>query len=194
MDRADTNNAICSIAKAFREYITYANYLTSENSYKSASSKLENLEFILNDVSTFAGLVDREQFTDKANYWTVGLFISAAINKVITKDEVMVMNFVRLGYPVDCIGYRLKQGNLSLQGDAGDYLGENMSGGKITIQGNAGNYVGYAMSGGEITIQGSVVDHVGTYMSGGTIHVKGQIGSISESCKGRIYHDATLLR
>jgi len=193
MDRVDTN-AICSIDKVFREYITYANYLTSENSYKSAASKLEHLKFIQNDVSTFAGLIDREQFTDKANYWTVGLFISAAINKVISKDEVMVLDFVRLGYPVDCIGYRLKQGNLSLQGNAGDYLGENMSGGKITIQGNAGNYVGYAMSGGEIMVQGNVVDHVGTYMSGGTIHVKGQIGSIAESCKGRIYHDTTLLR
>ncbi len=194
MDQVDTNNTISSIAKVFREYITYANYLTSEFSYKSALSKLENLKFVLNEVSTFAGLIDREQFTDKANYWTAGLFISAAINKVITKDEVMVLDFVRLGYPVDCIGYRLKQGNLSLRGDAGDYLGENMSGGKITIQGNAGNYVGYAMSGGEITIQGNVVDHVGTYMSGGTIHVKGQIGSISGSCKGRIYRDTTLLR
>ncbi|HKU32363.1 MAG TPA: hypothetical protein VJR22_00770 [Candidatus Nitrosotalea sp.] len=194
MDRVDSNNTVFAIAKVFREYIDYANYLTSENSYKSALSKLENLKFTMNDVSTFAGLIDREQFTAKANYWTVGLFISAAINKVITKGDVMMLDFAILDYPVDCIGYRLEQGNITLQGDAGDYLGENMSGGEITIRGNAGNYVGYAMSGGEITIQGNAMDHIGTYMSGGIIHVKGEISSISESCKGRIYRGITSLR
>jgi formylmethanofuran dehydrogenase subunit C len=50
------------------------------------------------------------------------------------------------------------------------------------------------MSGGQITIRGNAGSHVGRYMSGGVIDIEGQIGSISESCRGRIYHGETLLR
>lgn len=191
---ANSNGTINTIAKIFREYIVYANSLTSEESYKSASSKLERLNLTLDDVSIFAGLINRESFSDKANYWTAGLFISAAINKIIKEDDTVTLDFHSLGCPVDCVGYRLKQGKILFQGDAGDYLGEGMYGGEITIQGNAGYYVGYNMSGGHITIQCNAGGHVGTYMSGGVIHIEGQVGSISESCRGRIYHRGTLLR
>ena len=191
--KAISNDVICAIAKIFREYIVYANSLTSERSYKSASSKLERLNFALNDVSIFAGLINSESFSDKANYWTAGLFISAAINKVIKEDDTVTLGFPSLGCPADCVGYRLKQGKIALQGNAGDYVGELMSGGEITIQGNAGYYVGYNMSGGHIIVQGNAGGHLGTYMSGGVIDIEGQIGSISESCRGKIYCRGTLL-
>ncbi|MDE1726441.1 MAG: hypothetical protein KGH89_04170 [Thaumarchaeota archaeon] len=193
MARENSNDITYAIAKIFREYIVDANSLTSEESYKSASSKIERLGLTLNDVSIFAGLINRESFSDKANYWTAGLFISAAINKIIKKNDIVTLDFPNLGCPVDCIGYRLKQGKIAFQGNVGDYVGERMSEGEITIQGSAGYYVGYNMSGGEITIQGSAGGHVGTYMSGGVIHIEGQIGSISESCKGRIYRRGMLL-
>ncbi|MGB6462697.1 MAG: hypothetical protein WA799_01740 [Nitrosotalea sp.] len=193
VDGENSNDTISAIANIFREYIVYANSLTSEDSYKSASSKIERLNFTLNDVSIFAGLINRESFSDKANYWTAGLFISAAINKVIKKDDTVALDFPSLGCPADCIGYRLKQGKIAFQGNAGDYIGEGMSGGEITIQGNAGYYVGYNMSGGHIIIQGNTGGHVGTYMSGGVMHIEGQIGSISESCRGRIYRRGILL-
>ena len=194
MDKAGSDNTIYTLIQVFREYIAYANYLTSENSYKSAVSKLESLNFAPNDVSTFARLISRKYFSDMANYWTVGLFISSAINKVIKEDDTIMLDFPSLGYPVDCIGYRLEHGKIVLQGNAGDYLGEAMSGGQITIQGNAGYYVGYSMSGGKITIQGNAADHIGTYMSGGMVRIDDQIGSIAESCRGRIYRGAILLR
>jgi hypothetical protein len=192
--RANSNDTIYAIAKIFREYIVYANGLISEDSYKLASSKLERLDFTLNDASIFAGLINRESFSDNANYWTSGLFISAAINKVIKEDDTVTLNLPSLGCPVDCIGYRFKQGKIAFQGNAGDYVGEVMVGGEITIHGNAGYYVGYNMSGGHIIIQGNAGDHVGTYMSGGVIHIEGQIGSISESCRGKIYRRGILLR
>ncbi|MGI0070338.1 MAG: hypothetical protein ACREA3_03165 [Nitrosotalea sp.] len=194
MARANSNAIVYAIAKIFREYIVDANSLTSEYSYKSASSKLERLNFILKDVSIFAGLISGEYFSNKANYWTAGLFISAAINKVIKEDDTVTLDFAGLGCPSDCIGYRFKQGKIVLQSNAGDYIGEGMSGGEITIQGNAGYYAGYNMSGGHITIQGNAAGHVGTYMSGGVIQIEGQIGSIAQSCRGRIYHRGTLLQ
>lgn len=189
MRKTESNNVRNDVVRVFQEYIIYANYLTSENSYKHALSKLDNLKFTLKDISSFIGLIKKEHFAGKANYWTAGLFISAAINKIIKENETFTLESEFLGDSVDCIGYGLEQGKIILQGDAGDYLGENMSGGMITIRGNVGNYVGYAMSGGKITIEGNAANHIGTYMSGGTIHVKGQVGSIAKSCKGKICHD-----
>ncbi len=124
-------------------------------------------------------MINRESFSDKANYWTAGLFISAATNKVIQEDDTVTLDFTHLDSPADCIGYRLKQGKIVLQGNGGDYVGELMSGGKITIHGNAGYYVGYNMSGGHITVKGNAGGHLGTYMSGGVIDIECQIGSIS---------------
>ncbi len=192
--RADSNVTVYAIAKIFQEYIVDANGITSEYSYKAASSMLEGLDFVLDDVSIFAGMISRKHFSDEANYWTAGLFVSAAINKVIKKDETVTLDFASLGCPADCIGYKFKQGKISLQGDAGDYLGENMSGGSIVIHGNAGFYIGFHMSGGDITIHGNTGDQVGTYMSGGVIRIEGQVGSMPESCRGKIYHRETLLR
>ncbi len=193
MTKTNSNDVTHSIAKIFREYIAYANSLTSEESYKLASSKLERLNFTLDAVSIFAGLINSESFSGKANYWTAGLFISAAINKVIKEDDTVVLDFSRLGTQADCVGYRLKQGKIVLQGNAGDYVGEAMSGGKIAIQGNAGYYVGYNMSGGHILVRGDTGGHIGTYMSGGSIDIEGRIGSIAKSCRGKIYHKGTLL-
>ncbi|MGI0101691.1 MAG: hypothetical protein ACREA7_03740 [Nitrosotalea sp.] len=188
-----SNDTIDNIAKIFREYIVYANSLTSEVSYKSALSKLEKINFALNDVSIFAGLINSESFSEKANYWTAGLFISAAVNKVMQEDDKVILDFAGLGCTVDCIGYRLERGKLAFRGNAGDYVGEAMSGGEITVQGNTGYYVGYDMSGGHIIIQGNTEGHVGTYMSGGVIDIEGKLGSIAESCRGRVYCRGTLL-
>lgn len=183
---AGSNVAIYSIAKIFRDYIIDANGLTSKNSYKHATTKLERLEFGLGDVLSFAGMISGQYFSDKANYWTAGIFVSAAINKIIKSDETATLEFSSLGCAADCIGYRLDRGNIVLHGDAGDYLGEEMSGGTITVLGNAGYYAGFCMSGGKITVDGDAGGHLGTYMSGGTIDVHGRIGSVADSCKGRI--------
>src|SRR5579885_894198 len=194
LDKTDPSYAIHAIAKIFREYIVHANSMTSEESYKHASSNLDKVNFFLSDVPIFARLISGEYFTDKANYWTAGLFISAAINKVIKENEIVTLGFPILGFPVDCIGYGLKRGKIALQENAGDYLGEGMSGGEITIQHNAGYYLGYNMSGGRIIVHGNTGDHIGTYMSGGIIDIKGQIGSIAGSCRGKIYHRGMLVR
>src|SRR5574340_766948 len=91
--KTSSNATVHAIAEIFREYIVDANSLTSEYSYKAASSKLERLSFALKDLPLFAGLISGEYFSSKANYWTVGLFISAAINKVIKKYDVIELGF-----------------------------------------------------------------------------------------------------
>ncbi len=83
-------------------------------------------------------MISGEHFSDKANYWTAGLFISAAINKTIKEDDTVTLDFSSLGCPADCIGYSLEEGKIVVQGGAGDYVGEGMSDGEIIVQGNAG--------------------------------------------------------
>ncbi len=173
------------IALVFRQYLKYANYVTSDISYKSAASKLDPIEFSADDVMDFAKAVNGN-FSESANYWTRGIFISAAINKVIKKDETVTLELSGAEV-VDCIGYGLGRGTIKVVGDVGDYVGEYMSGGEIAVMGNAGNYVGYAMSGGKISVAGNAAEHVGTYMSGGAIHIGGSLASIASSCKGMVY-------
>ena len=174
------------IAQAFKDYASFANYLTSESSYRSAVSKLEPLEFSIDDVLKFAGSLNGKFIAEGGNYWTVGLFISAAINKVIKSGETVALDLSGLEN-IDGIGYRMSRGTMILQGNAGDYLGESMTGGNLTVSGDAGNYVGYAMSGGLISVEGNAALHLGTYMSGGVIRIGGRIGSTAKSCKGTVY-------
>ena len=192
MVETDSDATVNAMAEIFRDYIIDANGLTSEYSYKYASSKLERLDFGLSDISAFASLISGRHFSEEANYWTIGIFISAAINKIIKKDDIVTLSFANIEYSVDCIGFRLKHGKIMLHGNAGDYLGEHMSGGEITIQGNAGYYVGYCMSGGRIMIHGNAGGHIGRYMSDGIIEIEGQIVSIASPYNGKIYHKGTL--
>ena len=185
-------NKTCALDEVFREYIIDANGLTSQNSYNYALSKLEGLDYESSDVAVFARMISSEKFTDEANYWTSGIFVSAAVNKVIKKGETVTLDFAGLGYPADCIGFKLAQGRIMVPGDAGDYLGERMSGGEIAVLGKAGYYAGYFMSGGSIMIDGDTGGHLGRYMSGGVIRIKGKIGSISRPNRGKIFQRGIL--
>lgn len=191
---AGTNSdvAVEAMAEIFRDYIIDANGLTSESSYKYALSKLEGLVYTLNDATVFASMISEKAFTDEANYWTSGIFVSAAVNQIVKENETVILDFANLDVPADCIGFRLKHGKILVPRNAGDYLGEHMSGGEIVVQGNAGYYVGYAMSGGSITVHGNAGGHLGRYMSAGVIQIEGQIGSIARPYRGKIYHKGIL--
>ncbi len=188
----NSNITIHAMAEIFRDYIVDANSLTSENSYKYALSKLGGLVYTLGDVAIFASTISGKDFTDEANYWTSGIFVSAAVNKIIKENEAVTLDFASLGVPADCIGFRLKHGKILVPGNAGDYLGEHMTGGEIIVRGNAGYYTGYSMSGGSITVHGNAGGHLGRYMSGGIIKIEGKVGSIAKPYTGKIYQRGIL--
>lgn len=82
------------------------------------------------------------------------------------------------------VGYKMKQGRLMLEGDAGMHLGEKMSGGYVVVKGNAGSWLGSRMKGGAIEVTGDAGDYVGAPyrgstegMKGGSILIQGNIGS-----------------
>jgi len=82
------------------------------------------------------------------------------------------------------LGYQMKSGLLTIEGNAGMYAGEEMSGGSISLKGNAGSWLGSKMRGGTIEVYGDAADHVGAAyrgsrngMRGGLVIVHGDAGT-----------------
>jgi len=82
------------------------------------------------------------------------------------------------------IGYSMKNGEITIQGDVGMHLGEEMKGGKILVHGNAGGWAGSMMKNGTIEVHGNASDYLGAPyrgsfegMRGGKITVYGNVGS-----------------
>lgn len=74
------------------------------------------------------------------------------------------------------IGHKMSHGNITIEGDCGDFLGANMHGGNIVCHGSAGDRVGDQMRRGLILIDGSAGDYCGSRMIAGTIGVIEKVG------------------
>ncbi len=82
------------------------------------------------------------------------------------------------------LGFKMKNGTLIVEGNAGLRLGEKMRGGLIKVNGDAGSWLGSEMSGGIIEVEGNAGDFVGAGyrgekkgMKGGKIVIKGRCGA-----------------
>jgi formylmethanofuran dehydrogenase subunit C len=84
------------------------------------------------------------------------------------------------------IGQGMKEGEITINGNAGMHLGEKITGGKITVNGDTGGWAGSQMKAGFIEIHGNASDYLAspyrgsdTGMRGGKIIVHGNVGSDS---------------
>jgi glutamate synthase domain-containing protein 3 len=73
----------------------------------------------------------------------------------------------------------LKQGSVTIEGNAGDYLGVLNDGVAIHVTGNAGRYLGDNMTRGQILVEGDAAFGAGQYCYGGTIVIRGSAGDFS---------------
>jgi formylmethanofuran dehydrogenase subunit C len=78
----------------------------------------------------------------------------------------------------------MKNGEITIYGDAGMHLGEGMKSGKIVVYGNVGSWAGSMMKGGAIEIHGDAGDYLGAPYRGssegmreGKISVYGNVGN-----------------
>ena len=158
----------------------------SNNGYKGFQNALANIDYTLADIEKICRKIEINHKT--------GLFISAAINKIITENDTVTLDFNRK--EVNELAYRLQKGHVILNGPAGDAAGEFMSdSASLTINGNAGDFVGHGMSGSaSLTIKQIAGDDVGCFSSGGTIKIEGDIGSIADSCKAEVFHKGKRVR
>lgn len=75
------------------------------------------------------------------------------------------------------IGYQMKVGQISVQGDAGDYLGAEMQGGTIICSGNVGERAADKMRRGIILIDGDTGAYCCSRMIAGTVGIYGKAGA-----------------
>ncbi len=71
----------------------------------------------------------------------------------------------------------LKSGEITIEGDTGDWLGMMNHGSRITVNGNAGDYAGDNAWEGEILIKGNAGNGIGLYSYGGSLVVHGNVGN-----------------
>lgn len=80
--------------------------------------------------------------------------------------------------PLDSIAVGIvKEANITLKGDVGDFVGALNDGASIKIEGDAGRYVGNNMTAGEIIVNGSAGDGAGFGQYNGTIVLHGDAGN-----------------
>ncbi|MCL4365055.1 hypothetical protein M1590_01890 [Candidatus Marsarchaeota archaeon] len=140
------------------------------NEYEDFQNALRNVSYTLADIEAICPKIEIE--------WNTGLFISAAINKIIEESDTVTLDFN--GVKVNYVTYLLQKGHVILYGPAGDSAGLVMSGSaSLTIYGPAGDWSGWEMSGSaRLTINGPAGDYVGAGMSGSaSLTINGSAGN-----------------
>ena len=167
--------------------------------FSTASTLLKGVNYTIKDIEELCPILSQSYANETTS---IGIFISAAINKIIKETDTINLDFA--GIEVNYLGYYLTRGNLiikgsvggytghsmqsgsiTIHGNAGDWTGRSMKGGSIIVDGNAGKYTGDSMQSGSITIHGNAGDWTGDYMKGGSIIVDGNVDSFTgDSSKG----------
>lgn len=133
----------------------------------------KNLKYTLKDVEELTkniGLIRQDPY--------FGVFLSVLINKVITKEDKIVLT---LDGKLNGLGMCLQKGTVVIEGDLHDNTGAYMEGGKLIVKGNTNNLTGHSMKGGELIIKGNTNDWTGNFMEGGKVTVEGNAGSYTGS-------------
>jgi glutamate synthase domain-containing protein 3 len=73
----------------------------------------------------------------------------------------------------------LKRGDVTIQGDSGDYLGVVNNGASIRVTGDAGRYVADNMTSGTVLVEGNADYGAAQYCYGGTVVIKGSAGDFT---------------
>ena len=147
-----------------------ANSFIDEN-FSTASTLLKGVNYTIKDIEELC-LTLSKSYTNETT--SIGIFISAAINKIIKETDTINLDFA--GIEVNCLGYCLTRGNLIIKGNAGKYTGDSMQSGSITIHGNAGDYTGDSMEDGSIIVDGNAGKYTGEFMQSGSITIHGNAG------------------
>ena len=105
-------------------------------------------------------------FTDK-----IGVFLSALIEASSDREFSLHVGF--LNRKISFIGYRNTK-NLYVEGDVGNYFAFRMKSGEIVLDGNSDACPGYGMEGGKLVINGDLDGPWIRNIKGGQIHFNGE--------------------
>lgn len=74
-------------------------------------------------------------------------------------------------------GYQMKTGQITIEGDAGDFVGAEMQGGVMICKGNVGERAANVMRRGLLLIEGNAGEYCASNMKAGTVGVLGSTGT-----------------
>jgi formylmethanofuran dehydrogenase subunit C len=92
-------------------------------------------------------------------------------------DDATTLVFNNTTAQLQYIGYRMKTGNITINGNAGDFTGAEMQGGVLVCKGHAGERAGDTMRRGILLIEGNAGDYCASNMRAGTLGVLGNTGA-----------------
>ena len=95
----------------------------------------------------------------------------------VAGDDVSHIIFKSSSSQLDNIGFEMKSGQITVDGDAGDFLGAKMRGGTIICKGNANDRVADQMRRGLILIDGNAGEYCASRMIAGTVGIYGNVGA-----------------
>jgi glutamate synthase domain-containing protein 3 len=98
--------------------------------------------------------------------------IGAELKALVLNGQIVIENAAHLHGL--CGG--LEAGDITIEGDSGDYLAVLNAGATIRVKGNAGRYLADNMTRGKVLVEESCGYGVGAYCYGGTIVVRGNAG------------------
>ena len=101
--------------------------------------------------------------------------VSTELKEAITKGPVAI----RKASHVHGLVAGLKSGEVTVDGNSGDYLGVLNDGAIIRVKGNAGRYLADNMTQGTVIIEGDAGYGAGQYCYGGTIVVNANAGDFT---------------
>ena len=107
--------------------------------FSTASVLLKGVDYTIKNIED---LCPRLSLSYANKTTSIGIFISAAINKIIKETDTIVLDFA--GIEVNYLGYNLPCGNLIIKGNAGKYTGGSSEGGEIKVNGKIKSIDEYA--------------------------------------------------
>jgi len=104
---------------------------------------------------------------------------STTVADVFDVDGTDVNNlvFAKATEQLDYIAYKMKQGQIAVQGNAGDFFGAELQGGTLTCSGNVGERAADKMRRGIILIDGNAGTYCCSRMIAGTVGIYGHVGA-----------------
>lgn len=95
----------------------------------------------------------------------------------VSGNDASHLIFKNANNQLQYIGYQMKVGSITVEGDVGDYLGAAMQGGILICKGNAGERTANLMRRGILLVEGNVGEYCASSMRAGTVGVLGKTGA-----------------
>jgi len=158
-------------------------YYKMEDYFKKKLAHIKRID--QHQIQKVAGYIDNKLFLEKdeEEFNKSGIFLTKLIE--ICDSNTIVLK-LKAGLNIHNFGYNLKRNaKISLQGDIGSYLGFHMKTGFISVEGNVCGICGNVLQGGTIHIKNEVYESCGFDMYSGKIIVEGDVhGNCAEDMKG----------